>query len=54
MLDHTLEDKRNLVRSNKGSGLKLKTMLNLKLKECHFPGEIKLILPLWRNQVRTR
>jgi hypothetical protein len=42
------------VRSNKGSGLKFKAMLNLELKKSHFPRKIKLMLPLWKNQVRRR
>jgi hypothetical protein len=42
------------LRSNKGSGLKVKVLLNLGLKKGHFPRGIKLILPLWRNQVRRR
>jgi hypothetical protein len=42
------------VISNKGSGLKFKPILNLKLKKGHFPRKFKLMLPLWRNQVRRR
>jgi hypothetical protein len=42
------------LKSNKGSGLKFKAMLNLELKKGHFPRIIKLMLPLWRNQVRRR
>jgi hypothetical protein len=40
------------VRSNKGSVLKFKAILNLELKKSHFPRKIKLMLPLWRNQVK--
>jgi hypothetical protein len=42
------------VRSKKRSGLKLRAMPNLGLKKWHFPRRIKLMLPLWRNQVRRR
>jgi hypothetical protein len=42
------------VRSNKGSGLKFKAMLNFELKKVHFTGRIKLMLPLWRNQMRKK
>jgi hypothetical protein len=42
------------LRSNKGSGHKFKAMLNLELKKGLFPRIIKLMLPLWRNQVRRR
>jgi hypothetical protein len=42
------------VRSNKGSSLKFKAMLNLELKKGHFLRKIKIMLPLWRNQVRRR
>jgi hypothetical protein len=42
------------VRSNKGSGLKFKAMVNLELKKGYFPRKIKLMLPSWRNQVRRR
>jgi hypothetical protein len=42
------------MRNNKESGLKFKSMLNLELKKGHFPRRIKLMPPLWRNQVRRR
>jgi hypothetical protein len=37
-----------------GRGIKFKAMPNLELKKGHFPRRIKLMLPLWRNQVRRR
>ncbi|KAK1631940.1 hypothetical protein QYE76_006255 [Lolium multiflorum] len=38
-----------LKKKQKGSGLKLKLIFNLKLKKCHFPRRNKPMLPLWRN-----
>ncbi|KAK1678288.1 hypothetical protein QYE76_039136 [Lolium multiflorum] len=43
-----------LKKKQKGNGLKLKLIFNLKLKKCHFPRRIKPMLPLWRNLVRRR
>jgi hypothetical protein len=54
MLYIALRRSSHLVRSNKGRGIKFKAMPNLELKKGHFPRRIKLMLPLWRNQVRRR
>jgi hypothetical protein len=40
------------VRSNKGSGHKVKLKRDLKLKICHFPRRNKMKLPKSRNQRR--
>ena len=42
------------MRSNKGSGHKVKLKINLKLKIGHFLRRIKLKLPKSRNQQRRR
>ncbi|KAK1666659.1 hypothetical protein QYE76_054818 [Lolium multiflorum] len=43
-----------LKKKQKGSGLKLKLIFNLKLKKYHFPRINKPMLPLWTNLVRRR
>jgi hypothetical protein len=47
-------NKKPLSEKQQGKRLKFKAMLNLELKKYHFPRKIKLMLPLWRNQVRRR
>jgi hypothetical protein len=42
------------VRSNKGSGLKLKLKFFLKMKKSYLLRRINPMLPLWRNQMRTK
>ncbi|KAK1652537.1 hypothetical protein QYE76_070342 [Lolium multiflorum] len=47
-----LKKKKHLVRNNKGNGhkVKVKLMLDLKLKIGHFPRRIKILFPKRRNQ----
>jgi hypothetical protein len=46
--------KKPLSEKQQGKRPQVQSHAHLKLKKGHFPRKIKLMLPLWRNQVRRR